>query len=138
MTDPADADRTACVKSGGSTTIAGTDGTTMPAEGEEVMAKGIACITDDVDVVMTIRYGFPRWRGRPFLDAPSGKPSASGDDPCKAAHPRPGDAAQIARASREGNSGSTLRLPSLPEPRPGRDADDDPLPRSQGGLTRYS
>jgi 3-hydroxyacyl-CoA dehydrogenase len=46
---------------------------TMLAEGERVLAEGIARSAADVDVVMVNGYGFPRWRGGPFFHARLGK-----------------------------------------------------------------
>jgi 3-hydroxyacyl-CoA dehydrogenase len=51
---------------------------TMIAEGERVVAEGIARSTDVVDVVMVNGYGFPRWRGGPFFTAASGRAGGNG------------------------------------------------------------
>ncbi|MGB7336852.1 MAG: 3-hydroxyacyl-CoA dehydrogenase NAD-binding domain-containing protein [Salaquimonas sp.] len=39
----------------------------MQSEAERVLAEGIALKDDDIDVVMTSGYGFPRWRGGPMF-----------------------------------------------------------------------
>ena len=39
----------------------------MQNEGASVLEEGIARSGDDIDVVMTSGYGFPRWRGGPMF-----------------------------------------------------------------------
>ncbi|MEM9578575.1 MAG: 3-hydroxyacyl-CoA dehydrogenase NAD-binding domain-containing protein [Pseudomonadota bacterium] len=41
----------------------------MQAEGQKILAEGIARNADDIDVVMVNAYGFPRWRGGPMYMA---------------------------------------------------------------------
>jgi 3-hydroxyacyl-CoA dehydrogenase len=40
---------------------------TMQAEGDALLAEGIAASPEAVDVVMINGYGFPRWRGGPMF-----------------------------------------------------------------------
>ncbi len=40
---------------------------TMQSEGQTVLDEGVARSADDIDVVMTSGYGFPRWRGGPMF-----------------------------------------------------------------------
>jgi 3-hydroxyacyl-CoA dehydrogenase len=39
----------------------------MQAEGEALLAEGIAASPEAIDVVMINGYGFPRWRGGPMF-----------------------------------------------------------------------
>ena len=41
----------------------------MQAEGQAILAEGIAQSADDIDVVMVTGYGFPRHKGGPMFMA---------------------------------------------------------------------
>ena len=41
----------------------------MAAEGQKILDEGIAIRESDIDMVMILGYGFPRWRGGPMFMA---------------------------------------------------------------------
>lgn len=47
--------------------------TAMASEGEKILAEGIARRASDIDIVMILGYGFPRWRGGPMYMADNGE-----------------------------------------------------------------
>ena len=47
----------------------------MAAEGEAILAEGIAAQPSDIDLVEIHGYGFPRWRGGPMFQAKDRSPS---------------------------------------------------------------
>lgn len=44
----------------------------MAAEGRKILDEGVALRASDIDVVLTLGYGFPRWRGGPMFIAENG------------------------------------------------------------------